>query len=506
MTALLRLEGVSKSYGTVQANKSIDLTVDEASIHAILGENGAGKSTLMKLIYGVEEPDQGRVVWQGRETRIDAPSTARRLGIGMVFQHFSLFETLTVVENIALVVPGKRAELAVKVRDFGARFGLEVDPFASVHSLSMGERQRVEIIRCLLLNPKLLILDEPTSVLPPQSVERLFETLRLLREEGVSILFISHKLEEIRAICDAATVLRAGQVVERVDPRQASAADLARMMIGRDMPAAQPGLAHDLGEERLRLERVNHTPDDPFGVTLANVSLSLRGGEILGIAGISGNGQKELVRLISGETRLGRAGRDSIRLMGQPAGHLGAAARRELGFAFVPEERLGRGAVPDMTLADNTLLTAHARGMVRAGLIQRGRERDYTRRCIEEFDVRTAGPDVEAANLSGGNLQKFIMGREIHLGPKLLLCSQPTWGVDIGAATEIRRRLVALRDQGTAILILSDELSELFEICDRLQVLHHGELSPSLMTAATNSAEIGEYMLGRASKENDHVA
>lgn len=506
MTTLLRLHGVSKSYGTVAANKAIDLTVGEASIHAVLGENGAGKSTLMKLIYGVEQPDAGRIEWQGQEVRIDSPAAARRLGIGMVFQHFSLFETLNVVENIALVVPGKRSDLARRIREFGARFGLEVDPLALVHSLSMGERQRVEIIRCLMLNPKLLILDEPTSVLPPQSVLRLFETLKLLRDEGVSILFISHKLDEIRAICDAATVLRAGQVVGGIDPRTASSADLARMMIGRDMIAATPGAPHDLGEERLVIDALDHAPDDPYGVTLKGVGLNLRAGEILGIAGISGNGQKELVRLISGETRLSGTARDKVRMMGRPVGHLGAAARRALGFAFVPEERLGRGAVSDMSLADNTLLTAHSRGMVRGGLINRARERDYTRRCIADFDVRTAGPDVEAANLSGGNLQKFIMAREILLGPKLLVCSQPTWGVDIGAALEIRRRLVALRDAGTAIVILSDELSELFEICDRLQVLYHGELSPSLETARTNSAEIGEYMLGRASKEAENVA
>lgn len=506
MTTLLRLHGVSKSYGTVAANKAIDLTVGEASIHAVLGENGAGKSTLMKLIYGVEQPDQGQIEWRGKTVHIDSPAAARRVGIGMVFQHFSLFETLNVVENIALVVPGKRSDLALRIREFGERFGLEVDPFALVHSLSMGERQRVEIIRCLMLNPKLLILDEPTSVLPPQSVLRLFETLKLLRDQGVSILFISHKLDEIRAICDAATVLRAGQVVGQIDPRQASSADLARMMIGRDMVAATPGAPHALAEVRLAINDLDHSPDDPFGVTLKGISLDLKGGEILGLAGISGNGQKELVRLISGEVRLSGADRGKVQMMGQPVGHLGASARRELGFAFVPEERLGRGAVSDMSLADNTLLTAHSRGMVRAGLINRARERDYTRRCIQDFDVRTAGPDVEAANLSGGNLQKFIMAREILLAPKLLVCSQPTWGVDIGAAIEIRRRLVALRDAGTAILILSDELSELFEICDRMQVLHHGELSPSLLTAQTNSAEIGEYMLGHASKEAKNVA
>lgn len=506
MTALVRLESLSKSYGPVQANKGIDLAVDEASIHAVLGENGAGKSTLMKLIYGVEQPDAGRIFWRGSEVSIDSPAAARRLGIGMVFQHFSLFETLNVVENIALVVPGKRADLAAQVREFGARFGLEVDPYASVHALSMGERQRVEIIRCLLLNPKLLILDEPTSVLPPQSVEKLFETLRKLRKDGVSILFISHKLDEIRAICDTATVLRQGQVVGTTDPRTATARDLARMMIGHDMPEPRPAAIREPGEVLLQIDALDHRPEDPFGVRLQDISLSVREGEILGIAGISGNGQKELVRLISGETRLPASDRGKVRVCGRAAGNLGAAARRALGFAFVPEERLGRGAVPDLSLADNTLLTAHDRGMVRGGLVRRQVERDFTRQCIQDFDVRTAGPDVEAANLSGGNLQKFIMGREIMLGPKLLLCSQPTWGVDIGAAAQIHQRLIAMRDAGTAIVVLSDDLYELFTISDRLQVLHHGLLSPSLDRAATNAAEIGEYMLGRTPEGAENVA
>ena len=498
MAPLLQLVGVSKRYGGVQANAGIDLAVDAGSIHAILGENGAGKSTLMKLIYGVEAPDEGHILWNGQPAHLSSPSDARRLGIGMVFQHFSLFETLTVVQNMALIVPGSKAGLSQRIRDLGAAFGLSVDPQAMVHSLSVGERQRVEIIRCLLLNPVLLILDEPTSVLPPQSVALLFETLRALKAKGMAILFISHKLEEIRELCDTATILRQGRVTARLDPRTQSARDLATLMIGRPMPPAVHPTPHGLGAVRLELAGLDYANDDPFGVSLKGVTLSVRGGEILGIAGISGNGQQALAALISGEISLAGAQRDAVRLLGQPVGDLGAAARRTLGFAFVPEDRLGRGAVPDMSLADNALLTAHSRGLVQSGFIRRRAERAFTAECITRFDVRTPGPQAEAGALSGGNLQKFIMGREMMLDPAVLVVAQPTWGVDVGAASEIRQRLVAMRNAGAAILVISEEIDELFEICDRLQVLHKGRLSPALAVAGTTVDAVGTWMIGAA--------
>lgn len=494
--SLLSLRGLSKSYGTVRANRGIDLDVAEGSIHAILGENGAGKSTLMKLIYGVESPDEGEIFWQGGKVSLSSPAEARSRGINMVFQHFSLFETLTVVENISLIVPGRKAELTSRIRELGRDYGLEVDPAAHVHALSVGERQRVEIIRCLMTDPKLLILDEPTSVLPPQSVEKLFETLLKLRDRGVSILFISHKLEEIRSICDHATILRDGAVTGNVDPREHDAHDLAQMMIGRDMPAPRPFEARAPGPVMLELAGLDYRPDDPFQISLKSVSLQLHAGEILGIAGVSGNGQGELARLISGETRRHPEARAEVMMMGQPVGHLGAAARRKLGFAFVPEERLGRGAVPEMSLADNTLLTAHRLGLVKRGLIDRRAEEAFTARCIGDYDVRAPGPQAEAGALSGGNLQKFIVGREIELGPRLLFVAQPTWGVDIGAATAIRRKLVDLRNAGTAVLVISEEIEELFEICDRIQVIREGRLSPSLDVSETRVEDVGRYMIG----------
>jgi simple sugar transport system ATP-binding protein len=393
-------------------------------------------------------------------------------------------------------VQGSQAALADQINAVGAKFGLTVDPFAMVHTLSVGERQRVEIIRCLLLNPKLLILDEPTSVLPPQSVVLLFETLRKLQADGTAILFISHKLEEIRALCDEATVLRAGEVTGRVDPRDHDARALAQMMIGREMPQVAATRVGEVGEVRLACQALSHPRATRFGTDLKDINFDLKAGQIIGIAGISGNGQQELAALISGEVRSGT--RNMIQIMGQPVGQMGPLARRKLGFAFVPEERLGRGAVPEMSLADNSLLTAHDAGMKKGGFIKRSIEQAFTRRCIEEFDVRTPSSEAEAGALSGGNLQKFILGREIMQAPDVMLVSQPTWGVDIGAATMIRRRLIEMRDAGAAILVISEELEELFEICDVLHVLHEGHLSPALDARAISVDEIGAYMIGAA--------
>lgn len=494
--ALLTLSQVSKRYGSVQANKEIDLSVRAGSIHAVLGENGAGKSTLMKLIYGVEEPDTGEILWNGSPVNLSRPSDAQKLGIGMVFQHFSLFETLSVVQNVSLMIPGSKTDLSKRIRDLGNEFGLTVDPAAMVHRLSVGERQRVEIIRSLLLSPKLLILDEPTSVLPPQSVTRLFETLRSLQAKGMAILFISHKLEEIRQLCDEATILRGGEVTGRLDPRDHSASELAQLMIGREMPKLSTEHTAEIGDKRLSLTDLSYQSPDPFGTSLKNINLDVRGGQIVGIAGISGNGQEEFAALISGERR--SDGDSAIKIMGKPVDGLGPGARRKLGFSFVPEDRHGRGAVPEMSLSHNSLLTAHRNGLVKNGFISARAERKFTKACIEDFDVRTPSADAEAGSLSGGNLQKFILGREIMLNPKVMLVSQPTWGVDIGAATAIRRRLLEMRDKGCAILVISEELEELFEICDTLHVLHEGHLTGPLDATTTTPTEIGTHMIGAA--------
>jgi simple sugar transport system ATP-binding protein len=376
------------------------------------------------------------------------------------------------------------------------RYGLPLDPRRLVHRLSVGERQRVEIVRCLLQEPRLLIMDEPTSVLTPQAVKRLFDTLRRLAKEGCSILYISHKLEEIIELCDVATVMRLGKVTGMVDPKKEGTAGLARMMIGRDLPVCEHGEPDSGGADRLVVEGLSTTSDDPFGSDLKDVSFTVHGGEIVGIAGISGNGQQELMACISGEAPLDPSRAASIRIDGKPVAHLDASARRRLGLTFVPEERLGRGAVPPMSLDENALLTAHRKGMVSYGLIDRARVRAFAEQCVQDFDVRCGGTHAAAKSLSGGNLQKFIVGREMSQNPEILVAAQPTWGVDVGAATAIRQALIDLRNRGTAVLVVSEELDELFEICDRIVVIAQGRMSPARKTAETNMEEIGLWMSG----------
>ncbi len=497
-TPRLELRNITKTYPAVIANDDVSLVVLPGEIHAILGENGAGKSTLMKVIYGVTNADSGEIRWNGKTVNIANPAQARRLGIGMVFQHFSLFETLTVAENIALAVDEKfdLDALSVRIRNVSERYGLPLDPRRRVHSLAVGERQRVEIVRCLLQEPQLLIMDEPTSVLTPQAVRKLFETLGRLADEGCSILYISHKLEEIRELCHKATVLRGGKVTGEADPRQETAAGLARMMIGRDLPVCEHPEFDGGGEPLLVVAGLSQKSDDPFGTDLEDIHLSVHSGEIFGVAGISGNGQKELLAALSGELPIDHSNIAPISICGVAAGNLRADGRRDLGLAFVPEERLGRGTVPPMSLSDNALLTGHRNGLVRFGLIDDSLLRVFAQRCVEDFDVRCAGVHATAKSLSGGNLQKFIVGREILQQPRVLVVAQPTWGVDVGAAAAIRQALIDLRNAGVAIFVVSEELEELFEICDRIAVIAAGRLSPVMRSADTDIEEIGLWMSG----------
>jgi ABC-type uncharacterized transport system ATPase subunit len=491
----LALHGISKRYANVLANDRIDLQVLGGEIHAILGENGAGKSTLMKVVYGVTQPDAGSIEWEGRAVAIRSPAQARRLGIGMVFQHFSIFETLTVAENIALALDERlpAAALAARIDAVSQRYGLPIDPQRLTHGMSVGERQRVEIVRCLLQSPRLLIMDEPTSVLTPQAVRALFDTLRRLAGEGVSVLYISHKLDEIRELCDVATVLRNGRVTGSAIPREQTNMSLARMMVGGELKECklEPRAA---GSTQLELTELSLGTHDPFGTPLRQVNLRVRSGEIVGIAGVSGNGQNELTAAISGE-RLG-ARRGAIRLCGQDAAQLNPVQRRRLGLRFVPEERLGRGAVPGMTLAENCVLTGASAGLVRHGMVRARAARAFARETIEQFAVKCDSELARADSLSGGNLQKFIVGREIRLLPTVMLVAQPTWGVDVGASMLIRQALIDLRNAGAAVLVISEELDELFAICDRLAVLARGRLSETLPTAELAAETIGVWMTG----------
>ena len=491
----LALRGISKRYANVIANDGIDLTVAGGEIHALLGENGAGKSTLMKIVYGVTQPDEGTIEWEGTAVAIRSPAQARRLGIGMVFQHFSIFETLTVAENIALALNERMpaAALALRIAEVSRRYGLPVDPHRLTHSMSVGERQRVEIVRCLLQSPRLLIMDEPTSVLTPQAIQVLFETLRRLAGEGVSILYISHKLDEIRELCDVATILRNGRVSGTAIPNQQSNASLARLMVGADLKECTLATRQP-GPIRLELNNLSLDTEDPFGTRLQDINLCVRSGQIVGIAGVSGNGQKELLAAISGERRCAQRG--AVRLCGTDVARMNPAQRRGVGLRFVPEERLGRGAVPGMSLADNCLLTGATAGFLRRGLIRGRAARAFARATIDQFAVKCDGELAPADSLSGGNLQKFIVGREIRLLPAMMLVAQPTWGVDIGASQLIRQALIDLRDAGVAVLVISEDLDELFAICDRLAVLASGRLSDTVATVGLAVETVGVWMTG----------
>lgn len=497
----LVLNNITKRYQSIVANDHVSLTLQAGEIHALLGENGAGKSTLMKMIYGVVQPDEGEMLWEGKPVVMRDSAMARSLGIGMVFQHFSLFETLTVAENISLALgklAGTPRQLEDKIIEVSTRYGMALSPRRLVHSLSIGERQRVEIIRCLMQDISLLILDEPTSVLTPQEADELFVTLRQLASDGCSILFISHKLGEVRALCRNATILRGGKVAGHCEPAHCTDLELARLMVGdAEGLDKKPYAKVEGGIPRLRIDDLSWRNDDPFGTSLSNLRIAVRAGEILGIAGVAGNGQDELLALLSGEIRLPASERERITIDGKPVAHLYADARRAHGMAFVPAERLGQGAVPEMPLADNALLTAYQQQLVSRGVINNDRVMDFTQKIIAAFDVKPPNPQALAGSLSGGNLQKFILGREILQQPTLLIAAHPTWGVDVGAAAAIHRALIALRDAGAAILVISEDLEELFHVSDRIAALCSGRLSPQRATADSSMIEVGRWMAGQ---------
>ncbi|MBS0564314.1 MAG: ABC transporter ATP-binding protein [Proteobacteria bacterium] len=493
---LLALEGISKSYPGVKANENVGFTIGAGEVHALLGENGAGKSTLVKMIYGLVRPDEGQMTLGGAPFAPAAPREARARGVAMVFQHFSLFDALNVAENVALGMdnPPPQRELAAKIRDVSEGYGLPLDPARLVGDLSAGERQRVEIIRCLLQDPKLLIMDEPTSVLTPQEVNILFDTLRKLASEGTSILYISHKLEEIRTLCDGATILRRGKVVGSCNPREKTARELAELMVGTTLTPPERAKI-ETGEVALEIKGLSVRSLNPFGTSLKDISLSVRKGEVLGIGGVAGNGQDELLLALSGELRSAPA---AITVLGQPVGQLGPNDRRRVGLLTGPEERLGHAAAPDMSLLENAFLTgAVRRRLVRNGFIDWLETKIFAEDIIKTFDVRTPGVLTAARALSGGNLQKFVIGREIMQEPAVIIVNQPTWGVDAAAAAFIRQALLDRAAAGAAVVVISQDIDEILEVADRFAALNEGRLSAPVPTKGLTVDRIG-LMLGGA--------
>ncbi len=505
---LLSVEGVTKAYPGVIANADVSFQISAGEIHALLGENGAGKSTLVKMIYGLVKPDQGRMILRGADYAPHEPRAARASGVAMVFQHFSLFEALNVAENVALGMenPPPMGTLAARITEVSQAYGLPLDPARMVGDLSAGERQRVEIIRCLLQDPTLLIMDDPTSVRTPQEVDILFKTLRQLATEGTAILYISHKLEEIRTLCDEATILRRGRVVATCTPRDRTAREMAELMVGAVLtpPARQAKKEWPATAPALQVTGLSVASPIPFGTSLKSVSFSVGRGEVLGIAGVAGNGQDELLLALSGEVRSAPA---MVQSFGVPIGDHSPNARRRLGFVAAPEDRLGHAAAPDMSLVENAFLTGAIRkGLTRNGFINWTATRDYADRVIKAYDVRTPGSWVAARALSGGNLQKFVIGRELSQSPEVIIINQPTWGVDAAAAAAIRQAILDRASEGAAVVVISQDLDELLEIADRFAVLNEGKLTTPRPVQGLTIDEIGLMMGGAHGMEAAHVS
>lgn len=503
---LLEVRNLTKKFGSLKANDQINLKIEKGEIHALLGENGAGKSTLVKMLYGSLQPTSGDILWNGKQVNMLSPSHARATGVGMVFQHFSLFESLTVADNIVLSLgPEFTVEQVAKdAEKLSADYGLPLNAKSIIGDLSVGERQRVEIVRCLLQKPQLIILDEPTSVLTPQEADNLFVTLKRLSDEGRSILYISHRLDEVQKLCDKATILRNGKWISECIPKKETAASLATMMVGEDIAEIKrsDNKSKKQSDVLLSVNNANIEQEDQFAVELKNINIEIKSGEIVGIAGVAGNGQNELFSLLSGEETTTP---DAVSIRGRQVGNLGVNERRELGAAFVPEERLGHGAVPNAALSQNMILTRHQSDKVAfkkfgsIGYIWQEMVNKATKRVCDTMDVRKAGEDPVAGSLSGGNLQKYIMGRELDRQPSVLVVNQPTWGVDAGAAQRIRQTMIDLAKAGSAILVISQDLDEIIEMSDRIVVMHEGTLIEAGPAHSITREKIGLLMGGMGS-------
>ena len=504
----IELQGITKHFPGVVANDHIDLVVRRSEIHAIVGENGAGKSTLMRTLYGLYQPDSGTIEVNGRPDVIASPRRALELGIGMVHQHFMLIPVFTVAENVILGnEPAAWGQLRMteahqQVAELCKQYGFSLDPFALVGRLSVGEQQRVEIIKVLYRGAELLILDEPTAVLVPQEVEELFHNLRRLKEQGKTIIFISHKLDEVLAISDRITVLRRGRVIGTVAAAGASKAQLAEMMVGRPVLLDLPHPPVTPGDVRLEARRLS-VPGASARLAVRDVSLSVRGSEIYGIAGVEGNGQTELVEALVGL----RAISGGVLLVdGRDVSRTTARAIRLLGVAHIPEDRHRRGLVLPMAVWENVILGQHYRREFTHGpLLNRPAIDDFVRRRVNEYDIRVADTEAPVLALSGGNQQKVIVAREFAFAPKVLVAAQPTRGLDIGATEFVMRKILEARGAGMAVLLVSANLEEILALSDRIGVIYGGRLVAEFVRGAATPAELGLYMTGAKRQDVAHV-
>ena len=495
----VKMTNIHKAFPGIKAVDGVDLTVESGEIHGLIGENGAGKSTLMNMLYGILQPDEGEIEINGERLAIHSPQDAMQHGIGMVHQHFMLVPSLSVLRNIVLGNPShdcifiRQKAARAKIQEIMDRYGLQVDLDAKVYQLSVGQKQRVEIIKALYRDVKILILDEPTAVLTPQETQELIAILHKLKADGCSIIFITHKLKEVLAVASKITVMCKGKVTGRTDAAHTTERDLSTMMVGRVVNNYLPRQPFAPGEVVLQAEHLSCNNERGLPA-VRDISLSVRRGEILGVAGVEGNGQTELVELLTGMLR-SKTGR--IAMLGKELAHADVRTRRKSGMSHIPEDRLKTGSAKQCSIADNIIANRYySAPFSRGGVLQSGPIRNFASQLVEEYGIRAAGIQYPLATLSGGNMQKVILSREMEVDPDILIAAQPTRGVDIGAIEYIHAQLLKLRDSGKAILLVSVELSEIFALSDRIVVLYEGEIVGEFDPASTTEAELGLYMTG----------
>lgn len=505
---LIRMEDISKRFPGVLANDSVDFSVQEGEIHALVGENGAGKTTLMKVLYGVYSKDGGQVYFEDEPVNIEDPKDANELGIGMVHQHFMLVPPLSVADNITL---GReiahrgildREEAKKRIMDLASDIGFDIDPEARVEDLSVGVRQRIEILKVLFREADVLILDEPTAVLTPQEVERLYDILNNLQEQGKTIIFITHKLNEVMDLADRVTVMRDGKDVGTKTVEETSKNELANMMVGREVLLQVEKVEAELGEELIRAENLSIIGDEGSEV-VKDVSFAIREGEIFGVAGVQGNGQTELIEALTGIKEFSSG---TVEVQGSDLTNVGGQEIREEGIGHIPEDRLDRGMITEFTVTENFVLGYHTFDRYSNILFMKLKEMDrHAEEAVEKFDIKTPSTKTLSGSLSGGNQQKLIVARELSQQPKLLIAAQPTRGIDVGAIEFVHQRLMEERAKGKGLLLVSSELDEIMSLSDRIAVIYEGEFTAMFDSDETTKEELGVYMTGSQRQDKDEV-
>ena len=494
MNTNLKISNVTKIYPGCIANDNVSLEFNSGKIYALLGENGAGKSTLVKILSGVIIPDEGKIYLNENNLKLNSPLDAKKNDIGMVFQHFNLFETLSVFENLIIDSDEQRESLREKIESIMRKYNFSIDLDIPVLNLSAGQKQKVEIIRCLIRSPKVLIMDEPTSVLTEQETSELFLSLKKFSEEGILIIYITHKLKEVMQLCDEVAVMRRGKLVSVSEIKNENIESLANKMVGQNLKTIKKKKAKTSPDQLIKITNLNFTSEDPFETNLMDINFSVNRGECLGIAGISGNGQSELFQVLSGEII---SEKNSIEFNNNYIGDLSPQERREYLMAFSPEDRLEQAAIPQMKIFENVALNNFkSSNFFNNGLINENKIKDHSKKIISDFNVNTDNIELKSQFLSGGNLQKLIIGRELITSPDLLICFNPTWGLDVGAINYIHETLIKINEQNKSIILISTDTDELLKLSDKISVIHKGKLSKIMNAEEVTSEKLGILMGG----------